>query len=540
MTAMSALPTALSLPGVSAIPAAIGATDAGAFAAMVSGLPTLDLRGTAPMASIPVPAPPAVTVTTPAEAARLAGLPLLVQPAMRGEVAPVAPLEITPVSAPVAPLVTMRAATTPVARPAILTTPESLAPTLPQLAPSPSAARAAQIMHAPLPMPPALLATETAPPVPEIASPAPLPDAALTIISSTASAAPKPQVLVPAIATPETTATPEALIAPKAPAAPDTVQTPAAPRIVMPVEAPVKAPVTPIALAPTPEAEAAPRETETSLDSPKERVEAQDANTPMPIFVIDPSIPTPAAPLPAEAVVMVAPTMPPPPAPARTAKSNSESVTRASTSLRQPDPMLASLASLVDELAPISVDPKLAGDTAGASAIDFASLLSPAASTPAPADTRAAPIEISTAPAAPADPVRRELDLARGDLWLDQLTKDIVAMADRPDRLSFKLQPEHLGPLDIDVTTAANGISIRMNTQNEEARSAIAAAQPRLVDDIRAQGIRVADAQVFSGNADQQRSHQSPDPRAALIEIAPQKDSIAADEGETPANGRFA
>lgn len=533
MTAMSALPTVLSLPGVSAIPAAIGATDAGAFAAMVSGLPTHDLRGTAPMASIPAPAPPAVKSPTPADAARLAGLPLLVQPAMRGEVAPVAPLEITPMSAPVAPLVTMRAATTPVARPAMLTT-------LPQLAPSPSAARAAQIMHAPLPMPPALLATETAPPVPEIASPAPLPDAALTIISSTASAAPKPQVLVPAIATPETTATPEALIAPKAPAAPDTVQTPAAPRIAMPVEAPVKAPVSPIALAPTPEAEAAPRETKTPLDSPEERVEAQDANTPMPIVVIDPLIPTPAAPLPAEAVVMVAPTMPPPPAPARPAKPNSESVARASTSLRQPDPMLASLASLVDELAPISVDPKLAGDTAGASAIDFASLLSPAASTPAPADARTAAIEISTAPAAPADPVRRELDLARGDLWLDQLTKDIVAMADRPDRLSFKLQPEHLGPLDIDVTSAANGISIRMNTQNEEARSAIAAAQPRLVDDIRAQGIRVADAQVFSGNADQQRSHQSPDPRPALIEIAPQKDSIAADEGETPANGRFA
>ncbi|MEK6638618.1 MAG: flagellar hook-length control protein FliK [Pseudomonadota bacterium] len=104
--------------------------------------------------------------------------------------------------------------------------------------------------------------------------------------------------------------------------------------------------------------------------------------------------------------------------------------------------------------------------------------------------------------------VERQLDLSRDARWLDALARDIVAVADRPDQLSFRLLPERLGRLDIDLRTNDHGLSIKMNTTNEAAAQIVAAAQPRLLDELKGQGVRVAGAEVSSGNAQSQSQSQ--------------------------------
>ncbi|MEP6786126.1 MAG: flagellar hook-length control protein FliK, partial [Sphingomonadales bacterium] len=94
--------------------------------------------------------------------------------------------------------------------------------------------------------------------------------------------------------------------------------------------------------------------------------------------------------------------------------------------------------------------------------------------------------------------INRHLDLARGDAWLDTLAQDIAASAGSGDRLRFGLSPEHLGRLDVEVSRGQAGVAIHMTTRSEEARAIIAAAQPRLVDELRANGTRVATAEVSS------------------------------------------
>lgn len=108
------------------------------------------------------------------------------------------------------------------------------------------------------------------------------------------------------------------------------------------------------------------------------------------------------------------------------------------------------------------------------------------------------PVSAAQAPAVvPADAViNRQLDLARGDAWLDTLARDIAASADTGSRLRFGLSPEYLGKLDVEVSRHEAGVSVQMTTRSEEARSIIAAAQPRLVDELRANGTRVVAADV--------------------------------------------
>lgn len=131
---------------------------------------------------------------------------------------------------------------------------------------------------------------------------------------------------------------------------------------------------------------------------------------------------------------------------------------------------------------------------------------------PAPAQpTQPADIEATgAAEVAPADHdlnIRHHLDLARDAEWLDTLARDISRAAARDGQLQFQLNPEHLGSLKIEVTNSANGTSIRMTADTEAARSILADAQPRLIAEARAQGLRINEAQVDlggQGNARQQ------------------------------------
>ncbi|WP_340313811.1 flagellar hook-length control protein FliK [Rhizorhabdus argentea] len=179
---------------------------------------------------------------------------------------------------------------------------------------------------------------------------------------------------------------------------------------------------------------------------------------------------------------------------------------------------------------------------------------------PAPAaaaDTTPAPIAVSASTpsaAAPTDgvpvttqaeqSVARHLDLARDNQWLDRLARDISQAASQQGHLKFQLNPEHLGALTVEIANSASGTAIRMTADTDQARTIIADAQPRLLAEVRAQGLRVSESHVdlnqqgggSSASAQGQRRQSSENHKpfaatqAAIRDDA--GDSAARDDGE--------
>jgi flagellar hook-length control protein FliK len=124
---------------------------------------------------------------------------------------------------------------------------------------------------------------------------------------------------------------------------------------------------------------------------------------------------------------------------------------------------------------------------------------------------RVPPTHISSV-AARSDPI---LNL-NTDIWLNDLARDIVDASTAKDRISFRMMPDRLGRLDVEIGRNNSGLSIRLTTQSEEARAIVEAAQPQLVDNIRAQGIKLFDTQVTAdGNPDRHRRAPPPPPTPA-------------------------
>jgi flagellar hook-length control protein FliK len=161
------------------------------------------------------------------------------------------------------------------------------------------------------------------------------------------------------------------------------------------------------------------------------------------------------------------------------------------------------------------------------------------------AETKASALSQSIASTPTTDPLRfvveRQLDLARDSRWLDALARDILAVADTPDRLSFRLSPPHLGQLDVDLSTSESGLSVRMNASTEAATQIVAAAQPRLIDELKSQGVRVAEAQVSTGGGQSQGQGQQQQRDAdQMIEFMRQRFERAEQTNLTRPTGRFA
>jgi len=95
--------------------------------------------------------------------------------------------------------------------------------------------------------------------------------------------------------------------------------------------------------------------------------------------------------------------------------------------------------------------------------------------------------------------VEQQLSLANEGEWLDQLAKDIAQTAGKEGSLRFRLNPETLGTLRVEVSQGQAGASVRLTADTEAARAIIADAQPRLVTEARAQGVRIAEAHVDLG-----------------------------------------
>lgn len=148
--------------------------------------------------------------------------------------------------------------------------------------------------------------------------------------------------------------------------------------------------------------------------------------------------------------------------------------------------------------------------------------------------------------AKPAPVQTRTLDLSNDDVWIEQLARDIVAAKSDSGDISFRLMPRHLGRLDVAMRAEDGGVALKLDTQHETTAKIVTAAQVRLVEDLRQQGVRVVGTDVTCTPGDAGRHHGQGQGRAlatpdtahlieTAIEAEPREEDRPADR-----RGRFA
>ena len=102
------------------------------------------------------------------------------------------------------------------------------------------------------------------------------------------------------------------------------------------------------------------------------------------------------------------------------------------------------------------------------------------------------------------------LDMSGGDAWIDQIARDISQTAGKDGTMRFRLAPETLGDLKVEITHSERGAHVRLNVSSEAAQQALAAAEHRLTAEARAQGVRIADTEInFTGGQSRDASAQA-------------------------------
>lgn len=82
--------------------------------------------------------------------------------------------------------------------------------------------------------------------------------------------------------------------------------------------------------------------------------------------------------------------------------------------------------------------------------------------------------------------------------WADEIGTRVVMMTESGNHTaSLKLSPEHLGPLEINITVRDDKASVWFGAAHADTRAAIETALPRLREMFEAQGLSLADAGVF-------------------------------------------
>lgn len=163
---------------------------------------------------------------------------------------------------------------------------------------------------------------------------------------------------------------------------------------------------------------------------------------------------------------------------------------------------------------------------------------------PQPTAHSSAPIADAAAPVQLAE---RVLDMDSDGAWIDQLARDIAATKSESGDISFRLIPRHLGRLDVAMQMGDEGVALKMDTHHEATATIVTAAQGRLVDELRQQGVRVAGAEVTCTPGETGRQSQSqgqgrttaPDP-SHLIETATERAEPRDEDRAADRRGRFA
>jgi flagellar hook-length control protein FliK len=89
-----------------------------------------------------------------------------------------------------------------------------------------------------------------------------------------------------------------------------------------------------------------------------------------------------------------------------------------------------------------------------------------------------------------------QLRVAADTQWVQQIARDLTQLAGGEGRLQFRLNPDHLGQVSIDLAQGTGGASVLMIAETPEARDILSDARPQLVADARANGLALREAQV--------------------------------------------
>jgi flagellar hook-length control protein FliK len=119
-------------------------------------------------------------------------------------------------------------------------------------------------------------------------------------------------------------------------------------------------------------------------------------------------------------------------------------------------------------------------------------------------DTQPAPLKAAgnvDAPRAAGLPTEKQLDISRDTAWLDRLARDIASAGANDAPLRFRLHPQTLGHLQVELQQGDHGTSVRLTVETEAARNILTDAQPRLAAEARAQGVRIAETHVDLGGS---------------------------------------
>jgi flagellar hook-length control protein FliK len=130
-----------------------------------------------------------------------------------------------------------------------------------------------------------------------------------------------------------------------------------------------------------------------------------------------------------------------------------------------------------------------------------------------------------------------QLDLARDLAWIANLAQEIVIAAVGTERLTFRLMPQSLGQLDIELVHSPVGLAVEMTATTERAAQIIATEQPRLIEELRQAGVKMLPADHGMGQhaGSQRHSQHRNEPSVAANTPAPQTTKTAPRAG-----GRFA
>ena len=142
---------------------------------------------------------------------------------------------------------------------------------------------------------------------------------------------------------------------------------------------------------------------------------------------------------------------------------------------------------------------------------------------PGIAPTSSSPASFAQLASAVGEPSLPLLNLGDDNRWIASLAQDIAALQGDDGLLQFQLLPRHLGRIEVSVQTGADGVSVRVAAENAAAQSVLMAAQTRLVDDLRNNGVRIVAADIGmqsdGGTHDRRDNDRSnPDQRWNFVE----------------------
>jgi flagellar hook-length control protein FliK len=147
------------------------------------------------------------------------------------------------------------------------------------------------------------------------------------------------------------------------------------------------------------------------------------------------------------------------------------------------------------------------------------------------ASAASSPVAAAQPAFAVGDPSLRLLNLGDDNRWIASLAQDIAALQGDDGLLRFQLLPRQLGRIEVSVQTGSEGVSVRVAAENVAAQSVLAAAQARLVDDLRNNGVRIVAADIgmqFDGGAHDRRDNDrsNPDQRWNFVETGHAADPV--------------